>query len=151
MQSSLLDLMENSQSSGKTSPAYCPTEAMRSAASWEDLSAQWMPYHHQQTEAGPVKVWCRGQGHGLRGPFLTPNGSEWRSGAVACSLSSILETALIPRRYYLSQTACAGILRRAEKRGKVLPPQLARALRAVADSAQTSSAVADLSLNDDLF
>ena len=132
MQSSLLDLMESSPSFGKTSPAYCPTEAMRSAASWADLSAQWMPYHHQQTEAGPVKVWCRGQGHGLRGPFLTPNGSEWRSGAVACSLSSILETASIPQRYYLSPTACAGVLRRAEKRGKDLPPQLQEALVAVA-------------------
>ena len=140
MQSSLLDPMENSPSSGKMSLVYCPTEAMRSAASWEDLSAHWTPYHRQETEAGPVKVWCRGHGHGRHGPFLTPSGSEWRSGAVACSLSSILETASIPRRYYLSPTACAGILRRAEKRGKALPPPLARALAAVADSAPTSTA-----------
>ena len=132
MQLSMLDPMENSPCSGKTSQAYCPTEAMRSAASWADLSAQWMPYHHQQTEAGPLKVWCRGQGHGLRGAFSTHSGSEWRSGAVACSLSSILETASIPHRYYLSQTACAGILRRAEKRGKDLPPALHRALASAA-------------------
>ena len=132
MQSSLLDPMEDLPFYGKTSPAYCPTEVMRSAASWEDLSAQWTPYHHQETEAGPVKVWCRGHGHGRHGPFLTRNGSEWRSGAVACSLSSILETASIPQRYYLSQTACAGMLRRAEKLGKDLPPQLQEALVAVA-------------------
>ena len=142
MQLTIFDALSENQPSAPSSKMFqdsCPTEAMRSAASWADLSAQWMPYHHQQTEVGPVKVWCRGQGHGLRGPFLTPNGSEWRSGAVACSLSSILETALIPRRYYLSQTACAGILRRAEKRGKVLPPQLARALRAVAGLEPTST------------
>ncbi|MBS8228181.1 hypothetical protein DYI42_18295 [Vannielia litorea] len=79
-----------------------------------------------------MKVWCRGQGHGRLGPLSTPNGSEWRSGAVACSLSSILETAAIPRKYFLSPTACAGILRRAEKRGKELPPALREALVAVA-------------------
>lgn len=31
-------------------------------------------------------------------------------------------------RYYLSKTACLGILRRAEARGKELPPQLRDAL-----------------------
>ena len=43
------------------------------------------------------------------------------------SLSSILE----PRpgaKYYLSKTACIGILRRAQERGKELPPQLKAAL-----------------------
>ena len=145
MQSSLLDPMEDLPSSGKTSPAYCPTEAMRSAASWEDLSAHWTPYHLPEAEAGPVKVWCRGHGHGRHGPFLTRNGSEWRSGAVACSLSSILETGPIDSRYFLSATACAGILRRAEKLGKVLPEQLLRALKAVVDSERISNAPEDCS------
>jgi hypothetical protein len=125
--------MESSPSSGKTSPASCPTKTTPLGASWADLSAQWMPCSHQQTEAGQVRVWCRGQGHGSLGPFSTPNGSEWRSGAVACSLSSILENASIPQRYYLSQTACAGILRRAERRGKTLPDVLHQALRAVVE------------------
>ena len=91
-----------------------------------------MPSHVLPGEAGPVKVWLRGQGHGQHGPFLTASGSEWRSGAVACSLSSILEGPAIPQRYYLSPTACAGILRRAEGRGKELPSVLALALRSVA-------------------
>ena len=132
MNLSLLDLMENSPSSGKTSPASSATKETPLGASWEDLSGQWMPCSHQQSEAGRVKVWCRGQGHGLHGAFLTPNGSEWRSAAAACSLSSILEGQSIPQRYYLSQTACAGILRRAEKRGKTLPEVLAKALQTVA-------------------
>ena len=145
MQLTIFDVLPENQPfapSSKTSQDYCPTAATPLGASWEDLSAQWMPYHLQQTEAGPVKVWCRGHGHGLRGAFSTPNGSEWRSGAVACSLSSILETASIPQRYYLSQTACAGILRRAEKRGKLLPQSLREALEAVA-SGRTSTATGD--------
>jgi hypothetical protein len=47
-------------------------------------------------------------------------------------LSDILETGEVPERYYLSATACRGILRRAEKRGKELPEALRSALLAVA-------------------
>ena len=47
--------------------------------------------------------------------------------AVASSLSRILEAAPHPR-YYLTKTACLGILRRARERGKELPPQLKMAL-----------------------
>jgi hypothetical protein len=49
-----------------------------------------------------------------------------------CSLSDILETGDVPLRFYLSQKACQGILRRAEKRGKALPTVLREALLAVA-------------------
>jgi len=64
--------------------------------------------------------------------FLTLSISEFPSGAVACSLSDILETGNVPQRFFLSATACKGILRRAEKRGKELPPALHRALQQVA-------------------
>ncbi len=77
-----------------------------------------------------------------RGQCLTLNTSEWRSGASVCSLSEILETGDMPQRYFLSPKACAGILLRAEKRGKILPQQLAHALMAVAGSVQTSIATA---------
>lgn len=53
-------------------------------------------------------------------PFLSVDG--------VCSLSDILETGAIPPRYYLSRDACLGILRRAESRGKELPPMLKEAL-----------------------
>lgn len=50
---------------------------------------------------------------------------------VRSSLSEILE--IDPgHKYYLSAAACRGILRRAEERGKGLPPQLETALRAQA-------------------
>lgn len=57
---------------------------------------------------------------------------EFHRGAVASSLSDILETGDVPQRFFLSARACRGILRRAEKRGKSLPPSLAAALQAVA-------------------
>jgi len=81
--------------------------------------------------------------------FLTLNLSEWnhtlapsRSDGGVCSLSDILETGDVPQRYFLSARACKGILRRAEKRGKELPEALRHALKAVADSELTSTALA---------
>ncbi len=62
-------------------------------------------------------------------------------GAVS-SLSDILETGDVPQRFFLSAKACEGILRRAEKRGKSLPPSLQEALQAVA-TAQTSTATGE--------
>lgn len=43
-------------------------------------------------------------------------------------VSSTLETGGVPRRYFLSARACAGIIRRAERRGKALPRELREAL-----------------------
>ena len=44
------------------------------------------------------------------------------------SLPDVLE-ATVPSRFFLSPKAAAGILRRAEKRGKPVPAPLERALR----------------------
>jgi hypothetical protein len=76
--------------------------------------------------------------------------SEFHSGAVACSLSDILETGDVPRRFYLSATACRGILRRAEKRGKDLPGSLKAALEDTARITRQarSSAAAECSEED---
>ena len=63
----------------------------------------------------------------LLGEYTTLNTGMSRSGASASSLSRILE-AEPPPKYYLSRTACLGILRRAKKRGKELPPVLKQAL-----------------------
>lgn len=65
------------------------------------------------------------------GECLTLNSSEWPKDAAVCSLSDILIPDA-PQRYFLSARACAGILRRAEIRGKSLPPQLDAVLRAAA-------------------
>ena len=71
---------------------------------------------------------------GMWGPGAawTLNTSEWPSdgSGSSCSLAEILEPD-VPQKYWLSPKACRGILRRAEKRGK-LPPALAQALRQTA-------------------
>ena len=71
-------------------------------------------------------------GMGSPTEFLTLNILEYPSDGVASSLSDVLETGELPLRYYLSDTACRGILRRAEKRGKELPEALRSALMEVA-------------------
>ena len=103
--------------SGRTSPAFCPPlEDGTLAPSSEGWQSSGMGSH----------IGC-----------LTLNISEWHSDANVCSLSDTLETGDLPQRYFLSATACRGILRRAEKRGKALPPSLAAALEA-AGSGPTS-------------
>jgi hypothetical protein len=62
---------------------------------------------------------------------------ECPNAAAASSLSAILETGDLPPRFYLSPKACEGILRRAERRGKALPPMLAEALRGCKRSGNT--------------
>jgi hypothetical protein len=71
----------------------------------------------------------------------TLNGSEWPSDAVVCSLSDVLETGDLPQRFYLSAKACAGIIRRAEKRGKKLPEALHQALVQMASREQSEPSV----------
>jgi len=71
-------------------------------------------------------------GMGSHTGCLTLNTLEWHSAAAVCSLSDTLETGDLPQRYFLSATACQGILRRAEKRGKQLPPTLQAALEGIA-------------------
>lgn len=73
--------------------------------------------------------------------FTTSPGECWTADTSECpneggeysSLPDVLE-ATVPSRFYLSQKAAAGILRRAEKRGKNLPPALDKALRALSGS-----------------
>ena len=97
---------------GKTSPASC-----------------------RVTGDGILEPSCKGwanSGMGSPTEFLTLNTSEWPSDAAVCSLSQTLEVGSVPQRFFLSAKACAGILRRAERRGKQLPEALRLALRQVA-------------------
>lgn len=63
----------------------------------------------------------------LRTELLTHNTGEFPSEDAASTLSQILQ-AEVPEKYYLSQKACLGILRRASARGKELPEVLRLAL-----------------------
>ena len=73
-------------------------------------------------------------GMASRGGLLMPDssgshkgGGESSSSPHEMTLSEILEESA-PRRFSLSAKACAGILRRANRRGKKLPPTLVKAL-----------------------
>ena len=73
------------------------------------------------------------------GECLTLNMCEWtatlapsHTDGTVSSLSDILVTGDIPRKYYLSPKACAGILRRADNRVKAIPSQLRDALQSIA-------------------
>jgi hypothetical protein len=78
--------------------------------------------------------------------FTTSPGECWtadtsespNAGAVSTSLRDVLE-ASVPARYFLSPRAAAGILRRAEKRGRELPQHLADALRLVSTTREAAS------------
>ena len=98
-------------------------------------SGRTSPVSCHQTAGGilepSLECWAN-SGMGSPTDFLTLNTSEWPSDAAVCSLSDILETGDVPQRFFLSATACRGILRRAEKRGKELPPTLRQALQQVA-------------------
>ena len=97
----------------KTSPAFSAATTERT---WPWFSEGW----RNSGMGGPSGSW-------------TLNTSEWPNDGVACSLSDILE-APGPhlQKYCLSPKAAAGILRRAERRGKQLPAPLEAALASVA-------------------
>ena len=68
----------------------------------------------------------------LPGEYWTRNTGECPSVVVVSTLSPTLAVN-VPAKYYLSATACRGILARAEQRGKPLPPLLEEVLRWQAD------------------
>lgn len=74
----------------------------------------------------------------LPGVYMTLNTGEFPSEGRESTLSQILQ-ANVPEKYYLSPKACAGILRRAEKRGKELPPMLKEALEEVISLSDATS------------
>ena len=73
------------------------------------------------------------------GEYWTLNTGVSPSEERESSLSQILQDDP-PSKYYLSRTACLGILRRAEARGKALPPQLREALMIQAEQSPSDSA-----------
>ncbi len=115
---------------GRMSPAFCQ---MMEEKRWEPSSGSW----GNSGTGGPTECSTLSLSEWTGSTGLSP------SGGAVCSLSDILETTPVPKRYYLSAKACVGILRRAVNRGKELPQLLQRALAAVADLEPTSTATED--------
>ena len=80
-----------------------------------------------QVVNGQLQEWLEGTDVVLRGECLTRNIGEYPNAERESSLSQILQDN-VPEKYYLSSRATIGILRRAAKRGKELPPVLRMAL-----------------------
>ena len=116
------------RSSGKTSPASSTTAATPSGISWEHWPEKAVR-SNRQGKNGRTQVVCLDPGAASPGACSMLNISASPNGAVACFLWQVVEVASIPPRYFLSAQACAGILRRASRRGKTLPALLDRALR----------------------
>lgn len=118
--SNFLDQCVPAGSSGKTYRGACP----RSISEPGSMTSTFFSQRLQN--AG---ILCAGE-------FWTLNMCEWTATLApflkddgVCSLSDILlQTGVIPHRYFLSRTACSGILRRAERRGKALPERMRVAL-----------------------
>lgn len=119
---------------GKTSPEL--TAQIKERISGELLKrSQRAKFQCLNLESGQKADWCEYQTVNSLGGLSTPNIGESPNVENVSILSQILE-AEVPERYYLSPKACSGILRRAEKRGKKLPPLLEAVLRAQASSTE---------------
>ena len=131
-------------STGTTSGSASPSGSNgRSGRTWRELSPptavwtshrSWLPSWAQPSmfppEVGRALVWPLGRGGASSGDYSTLNISECPNDAVVCSLSDVLEASVHPR-FFLSPRAAAGILRRAEARGRALPEHLRVALLAL--------------------
>lgn len=117
---------------GKTSPessATSPTPSGACLADWLEQMLRCCPVEAD----GATRALSLDPADRLLGASLTRSISGWRSegaeyGFSRVTLSEVLETGPVPERYFLSKAACAGILRRAERRGKKLPAHLEAAL-----------------------
>ena len=140
--------------SGRAPDGQCSKTSLGySAATTGETLLQWLEkwlgasLTYRQTD-GKTPVLLSARSGLSNGQLWMRNMSEWNhipgqshSDDGVCSLSEILEAGPIARRYFLSAKACAGILRRAEKRGKQLPTALKTALESVARTqAATESA-----------
>ncbi len=125
-----------SPDSGKGSPTLaaescCDFLKSLNATDLNGLSGKMSPVSCHRTQDGILAPSSGGwKSSGTGGPIgsWTLSFSESPRDGVECLLSDVLETSDVPQRFFLSPKACAGILRRAAKRGKTLPTMLATAL-----------------------
>ena len=85
-------------------------------------------FQYLQAENGVTPEWLEAAELQPLGDCSTLNIGEYPNEESESILSEVLEV-ITPPKYYLSATACSGILRRAERRKKKLPPDLEKALK----------------------
>lgn len=116
---------------GKTFPEHSVQTKERISGEFSKKS-QKPKFHYLKVENGLKADWLSYQTVQSLGELSMPNIGASPSVARGSTLSQILEVNA-PQKYYLSPKACRGTLRRAEKRGKELPPLLKAALEAQAN------------------
>ena len=127
---------------GKTSQGHSPQMAEKTSDASSKNSARFKTQIYlslnlkngQRQEKSWVKISLSPTGRSMLNSGIFPN--EERES----TLSQIL-MADVPQKYYLSQKACLGILRRASVRGKELPPVLKAALERQAAAEQEDGSV----------
>lgn len=129
---------------GFTSDAIVADAARSIRASYAANGAEFKSLIAETLSDSSSPTWLNSGSVGSHGEYWTANSGESRSAAGACSLSQVLQSE-VPSKYFLSAKAAAGILRRAERRGKVLPPQLSVALSEVARGDRTTPTAAPTS------
>ena len=122
--------------SGKTSPVHSVPGVRKAKTSGSSSkkrhgSPKAMPLFLDLRTDGNTQDASWEMGGRLLGDYTTHSFGECPSEGNVSRLSQILEDMVHPK-YYLSAKACAGILRRAEQRGKELPKMLRMALEAQA-------------------
>ena len=131
MSNEQLNLFDPDLWSGKTSlELSAPTRAeiLESCLKKRQKSSSRTPlFLSLQKENGVQAAVSWEEGGALLGAYSTHSFGECPSAAVGSRLSQILEDTPHPK-YSLSAKACRGILTRAERRGKPLPPELKEAL-----------------------
>jgi hypothetical protein len=95
--------------SGKTSPVFC---RVTQDGILEPFSGCWA-----------------NSGMGSRTEFLTLNSLEFPNEEEGCSLSDIVEIGNVPQKYFLSEKALAGIVRRLESKNKL--PELKASIQKI--------------------
>jgi hypothetical protein len=117
--------------SGKMSPELSPLQTERTSGRClrkpaELLTVPFLYLDLREGYGGLLGPYWEINSH-LLGEYTMLNTGPSHKGAKESTLSQILEDTP-HHKYYLSKTACLGILRRAKKRGKELPPVLKQAL-----------------------
>ena len=116
---------------GRTSPERsAPQEEKTSAPSSPRSRGSGKPmwiYLDLRAGGGPMPAGWREMGGASAGGHTMLSTGESPNVAVESTLSQILDLTA-PQKYCLSPKACAGILRRADMRGKELPAMLREAL-----------------------
>ena len=128
----IANLFDQDMSCGKMFTEYIPQTREKTSVQFLRSSAKsktpTLMFLDLRTESGNQQDASWEMGIPLLGEHLMPNIGESPKEEEESTLSQILEDN-VPQKYYLSERACQVVLRRAERRGKILPKILEKALK----------------------